>query len=158
VEWMDNPISLPFGRLLYGLPYRTGSFTFSSDDRVEKMQVEDPTTRDGFRVSVRKSDRLAEEIAEGSLDSFLVEKYTAYTHEDGVSRFFRIAHPRWTITRPRVAVDDDRLVRRCCPWFKHARMVSVHASAGFPEVSMGYPHRTSDAASLPTIGLVPKFY
>jgi uncharacterized protein YqjF (DUF2071 family) len=143
VEWMDNPISLYLGPLLYGLPYRRGVFECPMqcpNSRFE-LRVTDAETKESLHVSVAAGKEEGRQVDPSSLAGFLLEKYTAYTHHREVSRFFNISHPHWNVVSGAVQGIDDTLVGGRCPWFKHARLHSAHSAAGFQDVAMGRPHR-----------------
>jgi uncharacterized protein YqjF (DUF2071 family) len=143
VEWMDNPISVHLGPLLYGLPYRRGEFECSSHNPGcgYSLGVTDAQTRQSLRVCVEAGAQEARPVDPQTLDGFLLEKYTAYTHHRGVSRYFRIAHPHWNAAPGAFRCMDDTLICSRCPWFRHARLHGAHAAAGFRDVAMGAPHR-----------------
>jgi uncharacterized protein YqjF (DUF2071 family) len=142
-EWMDNPISLHLGPLLYGLPYRRGRFdceTYGPDGSTS-LRVTDAAAGASLHVSVGAVRTPTEPVAPGSLDEFLLEKHIAYTQRSAMSRFFRISHPHWQVVRPTVLAIDDGLIRLHCPWFKTATLRLAHASPGFQNVAMGRPYR-----------------
>jgi uncharacterized protein YqjF (DUF2071 family) len=143
VEWMDNPLGLRLGPWLYGLPYRSGKFNCQTEPENGRthLRVTDSATGEALQVSIRRDTDEEAAVCPASLDGFLLEKYTAYTHHRGISRLFKIFHPRWKISHPTVLEIDDTLVRNGCPWFEHAEMISAHASVGFRNVAMGPPHR-----------------
>jgi hypothetical protein len=145
VEWMDNPLSAYLGPLLYGLPYRRGEFEcpLRGPGAGFDLRVTDTQTRESLHVSVAADAEVATPVDPASLDGFLLEKYTAYTHHRRVSRFFNISHPHWTVVPGAVGAIEDTLIGGRCPWFKHARLHSAHAAAGFRDVAMGPPHRLS---------------
>jgi uncharacterized protein len=159
IEWMDNPVSLFLGPRLYGLPYRAGTFDFlaAGAEGRTRMRVTDPKAEGALHLSVLEDAEPRGSVRPGSMDAFLLEKYTAYTHHRGVSRYFHIAHPHWSVARPAELDIDDTLVRASCPWFARARMLSAHTSAGFKDVAMGYPHRLgkSERGTRPTPVLFP---
>jgi hypothetical protein len=143
IEWMDNPISLHLGPLLYGLPYRPGKFDWLPEKREgwARMRVTDARMKDALQISIRAGINEGKAARPKSLDEFLLEKFTAYTHHRGVSRFFKIAHPPWRVAQPASLEVDDTLIRRSCPWFANAERVCAHTSGGFHDVAMGFPHR-----------------
>jgi uncharacterized protein YqjF (DUF2071 family) len=149
VEWMDNPLSLYLGPWLYGLPYRSGKFdcpTEAGNGR-QHLGVTDSITGEALRASILRHTDEDASVGLTSLDGFLLERYTAYTQHRGISRLFKIFHPRWKVARPTVLEIDDTLVRHSCPWFEHAEMISAHTSVGFQNVAMGAPHRLPAKAS-----------
>jgi uncharacterized protein YqjF (DUF2071 family) len=145
VEWMDNPLSLLLGPLLYGLPYRRGRFEAPTmdGDGASRLGVTDAKAGGSLRV-VFGGGGARGRPPDHSLESFLLEKYTAYTHFKGVSRFFRIDHPRWEVSRPEVKGIEDTMVVKHCPWFAQARHLGAHASPGFRDIAMGCPQRVEE--------------
>jgi uncharacterized protein len=143
VEWIDNPISLRLGPWLYGLPYRRGRFDFPAQGISDRscLRVTDVGTGEALQVTIRRDPNAGLPIASGTLDGFLLEKYTAYTHRRGATRFFHIAHPQWAVARPTLLAIEDTLIRNSCPWFRNAAMLSIHESEGFRGVAMGPPRR-----------------
>ncbi len=124
-------------------PYRSGKFDCQTEVENGRthLRVADSATGEALQVSVQHHTDEEAEVGPTSLDEFLLERYTAYTHHRGISRFFKILHLHWKITRPTELKIDDTLVRHSCPWFEHAEIISVHASAGLRNVAMGPPHR-----------------
>jgi uncharacterized protein YqjF (DUF2071 family) len=154
VEWMDNPISRYLGPLLYGLPYRTGEFEcpMHGKDGRSELRVTDVETKESLRVSIVTPAEASRPVEPSSLDEFLLEKYTAYTHHRGVCRFFHISHPNWKVAPGMLQGFDDTMIRIRCPWFIHAKLHSVHTSAGFHDVAMGAPHTVGRNARLESVG------
>ena len=143
VEWMDNPISLFLGPLLYGLPYRRGEFECpeSEPDSGFNLRVTDSQTKENLRVSVTADMSESKPVNPSSVEGFLIEKYTAYTHHRGACRFFNISHPHWKVVPGAVKSIDGTLIASRCPWFRHAQLHSAHAAAGFKGVAMGPPRK-----------------
>ena len=139
VEWVNNPISLRLGPWLYGLPYRLAKFEVGAGGGTTELIATDRTTRERISVSLRRGGGTAREVAPDSREEFLLEKYVAYTHRQGCSRFFRIDHPAWQVRGVDIARIDDTLIRRVCPWFENAELISAQESAGFGGVAMGPP-------------------
>ncbi len=157
IEWIDNPISRYVGPLLYGLPYRLGKFECLArgPDSRNDLRVTDVETRESFHVSIGAGAERGYPVEPSSIDGFLFEKYTAYTHHRGVSRFFRISHPHWKVTPRAIESIDGQLIQSRCPWFAKARLHSVHSAAGFRDVAMGPPHRLSRDLQLGSPELIP---
>ncbi len=163
IEWMDNPISLYLRPLLYGLPYRRGEFEclVQGPNSIFDLRVTDAETKESLHVSVSAGREKRRQVDPSSLAGFLLEKYTAYTHHRGVSRFFNISHPHWNVVSGAVQDIDDTLIRGRCPWFKHAQLHSAHSAAGFQDVAMGPPHRLSrdprDFGTMLNVQPTPRF-
>jgi uncharacterized protein YqjF (DUF2071 family) len=147
-EWINNPISVHLGPLTYGLPYR-----FANIQRADlpaggltQIRVSDPDRGCGLGITVPFDPSIAVGPSEpGTLDEFLVERYTAYTHRHGVNRFFHIAHNPWDIARVDLVRTDTTLLEQLYPWFRHAELVSAHVGPGVQDVVIGRPHRCSEA-------------
>jgi uncharacterized protein len=144
-EWLSRGIAVPLGRPLFGLPYHFGEFDCSHD----------PTHRciAGNIVAAGRSVRYKAELAEstqpspsaaGSLDEFLMERYTAFTKWCNLRRFFRVWHPPWPVTPLSATIEDNSLLRRTGDWITHARLVAAHYSPGLRDVWMGHPQILSE--------------
>jgi uncharacterized protein YqjF (DUF2071 family) len=76
---------------------------------------------------------------EGSLDEFLLERYTAFTQWRGVRRFFRVWHSPWPVTPLAATVEDTSLLDATGDWITDARLIGAHYSRGVRDVWMGRP-------------------
>lgn len=133
-EWIPNRLAMLVGPRMYGLPFRLGRLDYRQDRR-------DVTAMgDAFRLT-SAADAVVQEANGGSLDEFLLERYTAVTWRERRGRRFDIEHAPWRWRRAGVAVEDDTLIRRAAPWFAAARPVCAHASEGVLGVGIGGPLR-----------------
>jgi len=120
------------GPQLYGLPFRPGRLDYRHDRR-------DVTAGgDAFRLT-ESAGATVQQAELGSLDAFLLERYTAATWRERRGRRFDIEHAPWRWRRAGVAVEDDSLIRWAAPWFAAARPVCAHASEGVFDVGIGGP-------------------
>ncbi len=165
-EWINNPLSLRLGPLTYGLPFRLASI-----QRVDlpagglsQIRVSEPGQEAALGITVPlPAPEEAAPCETGSLDAFLVERYTAYTRRRGMDRCFHISHRPWDVTRVDLVRTDTRLLELVCPWFRHADLVSAHVGPGLRDVIIGRPRRCGPAdrapalaaAALPAMGAVP---
>jgi len=76
----------------------------------------------------------------GSLDEWLMERYTAFNSARGRKRFFRVWHPPWPQCPARVVMKDKSLLTQNWPWFREAKLIGANFSPGFEDVWMGRPH------------------
>jgi uncharacterized protein YqjF (DUF2071 family) len=103
-EWIPNRLAMLVGPRLYGLPFRAGRLDYRNGRR-------DVTAEgDALRMSAA-AGATVHEAAGGSLDEFLVERYTAVTWRQRRGRGFDIGHAPWAWRRAAVRVEDDTLVR-----------------------------------------------
>jgi uncharacterized protein len=131
-EWLSRRFPVPLGRPLFGLPYHFGEF----DSRRENI-----TARGGsLRFSANREETAHPAPCKaGSLDEFLLERYTAFTQWRGLRRFFRIWHPPWPVAPLSATVTDTSLLAPTGNWIHHARLIAAHSSPGVPGVWMGRP-------------------
>src|SRR5687768_2861383 len=118
-EWIPNRLAAFVGPRTYGLPYRLGRM----DYRGRRREI----TAAGRRLVIRgvgaspiqlaapaalpRSGSSRERMGEAPmprevLDEFLLERYTAFTHRNGVLRRFDVAHEPWPYRRAEVDVVD----------------------------------------------------
>jgi uncharacterized protein YqjF (DUF2071 family) len=164
-EWLPNRLSVALGPRVFGLPYRLGHFTRQNQpaagtlagavsdhctgaqvryegsidltDAHDAMGLNDSLdgARDG---SVRPS--IYQPCVAGSLEEWLMERYTAFTCQGSRRGFFRVWHPPWPQVEAEVRLTDDTLLRRVWPWMSEARWVGANYSPGLESVWMGRPH------------------
>jgi len=141
-EWLPHPLCVFLGPRPYGLPFRLGTLTY--DHRHESGRLQGRVdSRDGaldFHAPIDPAARFRP-CDRGSLDEFLLERYTAFTERRGRERLFRVWHEPW----PQVPIDltapDESLVKSTGPWFASARRIGANYSPGFKTVWMGRPRR-----------------
>lgn len=148
-EWLTNRLAVMLGPTTFGLPYRYG--------RIQHEHVFETGFLAGRVTDVKSGAELKYQAAlderstfqpceAGSLDEWLMERYTAFNSAGGRKRFFRVCHPTWPQCTVDAAVEDKSLITNTWPWFKDARFVGANFSPGFDEVWMGRPMRVmSDA-------------
>lgn len=144
-EWLSNLWSVPLGRLSLGLPYRFAQLAFDHDYEENRFEGNITARRD--RVGLRYSASLAATpaflpCAPGSLDEFLLERYTCFTSTAAGCRFFRVWHGPWTQQPVSVKITDQSLFAASSQTENGASLVGASYAPGFEEVWMGRPHRT----------------
>jgi hypothetical protein len=142
-EWVPNRLVLKLGPALYGLPYRLGQMRYRHVDESGELEghVCDGQTQRCFAYEalVERADPLLPSTA-GSLEEFLLERYSAFTHRAGRTRFFRIWHQPWRQRRVAVQIRDASLLTANWPWLADARLIGAHFSPGVHDVWIGWPH------------------
>jgi uncharacterized protein YqjF (DUF2071 family) len=87
-------------------------------------------------------------VLDRTLDHFLVERYTAFTHRRGVTRRFDVDHVPWPLARVDVAVADSGLLEMAGDfWEGDAKPVCAHYCDGVFDVGMTAPLRLDSATS-----------
>lgn len=142
-EWMNNPFSVCLGPITFGLPYHFGILKYQHEHETGILRgtVCEKANAHSFAYEARLAERRFAPCAAGSLDEFLIERYTAFTSHGPKRRFFRIWHTPWMQQDIDVSIADSRLVAAKWPLFTQARLAGGNYSPGANGVWMGRPHR-----------------
>lgn len=145
-EWMNNPLSVRLGPWTFGLPYRFGKLNYQNRHEAGCLSgtVREPNTKSFFSYEGALNGPGFHPCPAGSIDEFLMERYTAFTAHGTKRRFFRIWHPPWRQQAIRVSVPEDSLLGEVWPWFADANLVGGNYSPGAQDVWMGRPHAIKD--------------
>lgn len=139
-EWLPHPLCVLLGPRLYGLPYRLGRLDYRHRHETGTLQG-CVSGREGvlrYQGRMDPGTRFEPSIP-GSLDEFLLERYTAFTRQGATERLFNVWHPPWPRAAVGIAIEEDRLIASTGPWYRRARRIGAHYSPGFDEVWMGRP-------------------
>jgi uncharacterized protein YqjF (DUF2071 family) len=143
-EWIPNRLAAFIGPRTYGLPYRLGRLNYDGMSR----EIEAAGRRLTIRASVVKD---ADGDTNG-LTHFLLERYIAFTHRNGVTRRFDVDHAPWPYQRVEVDVDDSGLLPLSGEWFQHAQFAAAHHSSGVRDVAISAPWRVLPASPRQPLG------
>ncbi|MCB1122025.1 MAG: DUF2071 domain-containing protein [Verrucomicrobiae bacterium] len=140
-EYVDSLPAIPAGRCIYGLPYVSASVAF--DHRLLWGKAKGAVaTRSGESLRYQ-SNRTASAISRncecGSLDEFLVERYSAFTCLSRKKRVFRILHEPWEFLDLDTDWLDTSLLEKDFPWFRTAKFAGSGWSAGAFDVKISRP-------------------
>lgn len=149
-EWITRRLSHWLGPVTHGLPYRLGTFRVENDrpGGIASLALEDGEEGGELRLSYPSRRDKPQSAVAGSVDAFLLERYTAYTERRRVTRAFEVRHKPWTFDRPDWVRADTPLLTQTFPWFAQAEMVGGHISDGFENVYMGPPRVVRTAHSI----------
>ena len=120
---------------MYGLPFRLGRLRYDATGRAVMAG------RHGWRAEIFESGGHTVAAGAGTLDEFLLERYTAFTARRGRGYCFHIRHQPWRWREVGVRVTEDSLLREAAPWFGEAELRCAHWSQGLIGVEMGRPVR-----------------
>ena len=156
-EWIPNRLAAFVGPRTYGLPYRLGRLEYRGMRReieaagrrlvirgmgASPMQLAAPAAERQRAAGRRKCMGEAPMPQEDeSLDQFLLERYTAFTHRNGVLRRFDVVHEPWPYRRVEVEVVNEGLLELSGGWLAHAELVAAHYSQGVRNVTISAPRR-----------------
>ncbi|MSU58438.1 MAG: DUF2071 domain-containing protein [Pedosphaera sp.] len=143
-EWLSNRLAVKLGPAVFGLPYRHGHIRYEHDCESGQLRgrVADAGTEMPFEY---RADLVVGApfvpCERGSLDEWLMERYTAFNCARGRKKFFRIWHPPWPQVRVDVELTSTSLLTQTWPWFAGAEFLFANFSPGVRDVWMGRPHR-----------------
>ena len=142
-EWLSSWLAVQLGPRTFGLPYRHGRICYQHDLEQGCLvgRVED--VKRGNHLKYRAEAVLGAPFApceRGSLDEWLMERYTAFNAVGHTRRFFRVWHPPWPQCAAQVKLEDLSLLQDNWDCFKEARLVGANFSPGLHDVWMGRPH------------------
>lgn len=141
-EWVSDRVQVPFGPLIYGLPYRWGRHRFEHgvpgcwNGRV----TERPDETNELRYRVRDQGGGFAPARAGSRDEFLLERHTCFLRGRGRGRRFRIWHEPWAQRAVTAEIIEDGLLRHFAPWWRDTKLIGANTSPGVRDVWMGRPH------------------
>lgn len=141
-EWLSNRLSVPLGPIAFGLPYRQGRLDYQHGrERIfGKVNAARGEGNLSYRAPMQPRAKFRPS-AEGSLEEFLMERYTAFTRWRGLTRFFHVQHEPWPqVSLSENAVDEASLLGITGKWSESAKLIGAHFSPGVRDVRMGWPH------------------
>lgn len=143
-EWLSSRLAVALGPNTFSLPYRHGLIDYQNDWRVGGLSgcVSSPRTAERFAYTAALSDDAEFALCErGSLDEWLMERYSAFNCVRDRKRFFRVWHPPWSQCRADVDLPELTLLTANWPWFENARLSGANYSPGLRDVWLSRPHR-----------------
>jgi len=150
-EWLPNQLSVALGPGVFGLPYRHGQIEYRHrwERGAVAGRVEDSRTGEAFEYRASLDTKMRFTVCEkGSIQEWLMERYTAFTCVRGKARFFRVWHPPWRQVAAQVTIQQQSLLDDNWPLFRSARMIGANFSPGVHSVWMGRPHKTTSCPGL----------
>jgi len=142
-EWLSSTLAVWLGPITFGLPYRYGKIRYANKSNGLWLSgcITDPATKGNFAYqATRNGETCFQPCVEGSLDQWLMERYSAFNAVGRQRQFFRVWHPPWPQCRAKVDWLDTSLLEQNWEWFKHAQLVGANFSPGLRQVSMSRPH------------------
>jgi uncharacterized protein len=137
-EWLSSRMAAWLGPWSFGLPYRFGRIEYEHEDEDQRRgKVEADAGSFHFCATFEANDLGI--CTPGSLDEFLLERYTAFTQFRKRRRFFRIWHEPWQQVRAKVQTATDNLIHSTGRWWQDARCIGANYSPGV-NVWMGWSH------------------
>jgi uncharacterized protein YqjF (DUF2071 family) len=142
-EWMNSPISVHLGPITFGLPYHFGELNYQHhrEEGTLTGTVQETANGPALKYEGEVTPSPLTPCPTGTLDEFLLERYTAFTSHKTSRRFFRIWHQPWQQQPIHISIRDLDLLKSEWPWFADAQLAGANYSPGARDVWMGRPHR-----------------
>jgi uncharacterized protein len=149
-EWLSSRMAAWLGPWSFGLPYRFGRIEYDYEDEDQRRgKVKAEAGSFYFCATLEANDLSI--CAPGSLDEFLLERYTAFTQFSKRRRFFRIWHEPWQQVRATIQIATDNLIHSTGRWWRDARCTGANYSPGM-NVWMGWPHAIKSSGVISSAG------
>jgi uncharacterized protein YqjF (DUF2071 family) len=140
---VSNRLAVALGPRSFSLPYRHGIISYHNDWSAGELcgRVEDAGTGAAFayQADLEVGAPLSE-CDPGSLDQWLMERYSAYNSACARKRFFHVWHEPWLQCQARVEMTDASLLESNWEWFRDAEFVGANYSPCVHGVWLGRPH------------------
>ena len=137
-EWLSSRLATWLGPSSFGLPYRFAQMDYHhSHEHERRGKIEASAGSFHFCATLQSNDPGI--CAPGSLEEFLLERYTAFTQFGKLRRFFRIWHDPWRHVPVEIHIATDHLIHSTGRWWVGARCIGANYSSGV-NVWMGWPH------------------
>jgi uncharacterized protein len=143
VEWVSNRFAVALGPQIFSLPYRLGRINYGNDWRNGGLsgRVEDAEKEMVFAYQADLAGSRFSECEQGSLDEWLMERYSAFNSAGGDKRYFRVWHEPWRQCNARVEITDASLLAAQWNWFTDVEYIGANYSPCARSVRLGRPHR-----------------
>jgi len=149
-EWLSSRLATWLGRWSFGLPYRFAQIDYHRNHEHEQSgKIEASAGSFHFCATLQPNDPRI--CGPGSLDEFLLERYTAFTQFGKCRRFFRIWHEPWRQVPAEIQIASDHLIHSTGRWWLGARCIGANYSPGV-NVWMGWPHTSGNAGVISSTG------
>ena len=139
-EWIPNRLAQLIGPAMYGLPYRLGRLSYDWNDASSEMTATVRARAGGVQFEGRWNDAQPLDAArEGSIEHFLVERYSAFTTRGNTKMRFDVDHVPWPVAPMDVTICDLSLAQSVLPRLRADDLIGAHRSPGVHDVLISAP-------------------
>lgn len=149
-EWVSSPVAALAAPQVYGLPYAPAQLRYDYDRPRDRFVGS--ASAGGSRLALEASiqyDATAQRVRPGSLEEFVLDRYTGFTARGRRRWRFRIWHTPWTTHPAEGSVVDPGLLRLTGNWLDGAVPAGTMYCSGVPEVWIGLPRGMPGPAPAP---------
>lgn len=146
-EWISNGLCVPFGPMIYGLPYRWGRLKFAPGEDgglLGRVTSRGRGAAFDYQLWPMSGAWSFGDCEVGSLTEFLAERYTGFTGKGTQRKMFHVWHEPWQMAHAEADWTDDSLLRQYLPWWRATRYAGANYSAGAWNLWMGRPRAAQD--------------
>jgi len=143
-EWVSSRLALALGPISFSLPYRLGRIDYHNDWRLGALsgRVEDAATDAVFSYRAElEANAGFTECERGSLDEWLMERYSAFNSALDRKKYFRVWHEPWRQCKARVDMTNATSLAANWKWLTQAEWIGANYSPGLRDVWLGRPPR-----------------
>lgn len=144
-EWLNSRLATTLGPVTFGLPYRFGEIKYDHNytDNTYRGTVRHGNRTVSYEATSDPDDEW-KPCESGTLDEFLLERYTAFTARWKWKGLFRVWHHAWPQKRLTKLKITDLSLLETAPgagkWVSHLKPVGGNVSTGADDVWMSRPH------------------
>jgi uncharacterized protein YqjF (DUF2071 family) len=141
-EWVSSRLALALGPGTFSLPYRLGKIDYHNDWRLGVLSgcVEDAATDVVFSYQAELDTSAGfSECRPGSLDEWLMERYSAFNSARDRKKYFWVWHEPWRQCKARVDITNATSLVENWNWFAQAELIGANYSPGNQGVWLGRP-------------------
>jgi uncharacterized protein YqjF (DUF2071 family) len=142
--WVSSRLAQALGPRTFSLPYRLGRMDYCNDWRLGVLsgRVEDAATGDAFSYQAELDTSAGfSECRPGSLDEWLMERYSAFNAARDRKKNFWVWHEPWRQCKASVDITNSTSLTVNWNWFARAELIGANYSPGNQDVWLGRPHR-----------------
>jgi len=143
-EWVSSRLALALGPRTFSLPYRIGRIDYRNDWRLGALsgRVEDAATDAVFSYQAKlEGGADCSECQRGSLDGWLMERYSAFNSAHDRKKYFWVWREPWRQCKAWVDISNATSLVAEWTWFTQAELIGANYSPGNQAVWLGRPHR-----------------
>lgn len=141
-EWVSSPVAALAAPRVYGLPYVPARLRYDHDRAQDRfVGVASTGGRQLTLEAEIRYERDGQAVAPGSLDAFVLDRYSGYTARGRRRWRFRIWHTPWSVLEATGRIVDPDLLRLTGEWLAGSEPALTNFSPAVPEVWIGLPRR-----------------
>ena len=141
-EFVPNRLSVFLGPRTFALPYKLGHLDYAHTHEEGKLSGTVTSFGNTLKYEAEvESPQQFKRCQRDTLETFLLERYTAFTAARNRLRYFHIWHEPWLHVPVTLRIIENSLLEKSGTWYTKAKLLGAHYSSGVNDVWMGRPRR-----------------